>query len=101
MINDVDYQPDDPHFYCIACRTLGPDEQETLPITETHFISDNSIAGLMMAVIEAAKCVTPETMLLGFESRTHFIRSIIATNGGNTYEKHWRQHTKRKNKKKH
>ena len=87
---------DEIEWQCPICSEfLGLDDgSDELKQIDTVDVSENTVAGIEAAIKEALELVDRETIERGFETRKHFLQAIIDTDGGNTYEKHWRRASK-------
>ncbi len=113
--NCVDYdeeaeqEEDHDKWYCLACSLLtddeadddiegGDDEGEEVPTIEEHWCHENSVQGVLAAIDKALSRMSREAFERGFESRRVFFEKIIAAEGGNNYDMHYRGERKRKAK---
>ena len=96
-------------WYCLACSLLnddegdddvegGDDEGEEVPTIEEHWCHENSVQGVLAAIDKALALMSREAFERGFESRRVFFEKIIAAEGGNNYDMHYRGERKRKAK---
>jgi hypothetical protein len=96
-------------WYCFACSLLdddedgddvegGDDEGEQVPTIEEHWCHENSVQGVLAAIDKALAQMSREAFERGFESRRVFFEKIVAAEGGNNYDMHYRGERKRKAK---
>jgi hypothetical protein len=79
----------------VCCVFLDlEDGSDKLREIDTVDVSENTVAGIKAAIMESLKLVDRDAIEKGFETRKHFLQAIIDSNGGNTYEKHWRRESK-------
>jgi hypothetical protein len=79
----------------VCCVFLDlEDGSDELREIDTVDVSENTVAGIKAAIMESLKLVDRDAIEKGFETRKHFLQAIIDSNGGNTYEKHWRRESK-------
>lgn len=96
-------------WYCLACSLLGDDErdedvhggvddEEGVPMIQEQWCHENSVQGVLAAIDKALALMSHRSFERGFESRRVFFEKIIAAEGGNNYDMHYRAERKRKAK---
>lgn len=86
-------------WLCPVCNLVvqdGNDNEESHLENEIDpvVVSSNTVKGMKTAIEVALKELSKEAFVHGFESRKEFMKKIIETNGGNTYDMHWRKKKK-------
>ena len=81
------------NWFCVACDSLLEDpEFEELEILEQDInIAASSVESLEKAICLALQELPREAFKRGFETRQHIMRMVVAAEGKNTYDVHWRE----------
>ncbi len=106
---EVEQEEGHEKWYCLACSLLtddegdddvegGDDEGEDVPTIEEHWCHENSVQGVLAAIDKALALMSREAFERGFESRRVFLEKIVAADGRNDYDMHYRGERKRKAK---
>ena len=97
---EVEQEEGHEKWYCLACSLLDEDEDEgeQVPTIEECWCHENSVQGVLAAIDKALAQVSREAFERGFESRHVFFEKIVAAEGGNNYDMHYRSERKQRAK---
>lgn len=85
------------NWFCIACDGLKDNGFEGIELEEFEAanLSENSVAGVELAIKEAFNKMPLDKIIRGWETWQETLRKIVAGGGGNQYNMHHRESAKK------